>query len=200
MLFMANVHQPDIPAEDLKDISLRMLPYLVDWDKTDLIGNIGTGNYIDFNYKGEYYNTQNIYNNVGYWDESIYRFGVVYILNDSSLSPVFNIRGIHTLPTKNDLLSAYSTTSLRTLFDEENKRIYIKSDENTFILENSIKELENSKGVCGIDYKYADEDTKDKVLSIGLYIDNTILSYLKEVLKIKGLFLVRQKRMPTLLT
>jgi hypothetical protein len=41
----------------------------------------------------EYYNTENIYYNVGYWNEEYYRLGIVYIYEDGSLSPVFNTLG-----------------------------------------------------------------------------------------------------------
>ncbi|WP_442911561.1 hypothetical protein [Lachnospira sp.] len=44
-------------------------------------------------YTGEYYNTNNIYHYTGYWNDEIYRFGIVFIFNDNTLSPVFNIRG-----------------------------------------------------------------------------------------------------------
>lgn len=47
------------------------------------------------NYKSgdEYYSTHNIYNYLGYWPNEIYRFGIVYILQDGSTTPVFNMRG-----------------------------------------------------------------------------------------------------------
>jgi len=35
-----------------------------------------------------------IYKFTGYWPDEIYRLGIVYILKDTSLSPVFNIRGM----------------------------------------------------------------------------------------------------------
>jgi len=41
-----------------------------------------------------YYNTKNIYNYVGYWPEEIYRFGIVYIMANGTLSPVFNVLGM----------------------------------------------------------------------------------------------------------
>jgi hypothetical protein len=41
----------------------------------------------------EYYNTKNIYYNVGYWNEEFYRLGIVYIFNDNTKSPVYNILG-----------------------------------------------------------------------------------------------------------
>ena len=45
------------------------------------------------NAHAEYYNTQNIYNRLGYYPGEIYRFGIVYILKDGSKTPVFNVRG-----------------------------------------------------------------------------------------------------------
>ena len=41
----------------------------------------------------EYYSTNNIYNKLGYWPNEWYRFGIVFILNDGSLTPVFNMPG-----------------------------------------------------------------------------------------------------------
>lgn len=43
---------------------------------------------------GAYYNSKNVYYRLGYWPDELYRFGIVYIFNDNSLSPVFNIQGI----------------------------------------------------------------------------------------------------------
>lgn len=43
--------------------------------------------------KPEYYSVENIYKYTGYWPNELYRFGVVYIFNDGSKSPVFNMNG-----------------------------------------------------------------------------------------------------------
>jgi len=48
----------------------------------------------DENTKFGYYNTKNIYYRVGYWPNEFYRFGIVFIMNDYSLTPVFNIKGL----------------------------------------------------------------------------------------------------------
>ena len=72
-----------------------MLPTLEKQDSKNIIGQV------DYDYQDdssitnsyEYYNTKNIYYNVGYWDNEIYRLGVVYIMSDNSLSEVFNVRG-----------------------------------------------------------------------------------------------------------
>lgn len=43
----------------------------------------------------EYYNPINTYYYLGYWPDEIYRIGIVYIYNDDTLSPVFNLRGVN---------------------------------------------------------------------------------------------------------
>jgi hypothetical protein len=40
-----------------------------------------------------YYDPEFIYSNTGYWGKELYRFGIVYILPNNELTPVFNIRG-----------------------------------------------------------------------------------------------------------
>jgi hypothetical protein len=85
---MGNVNKIEIPYKELADLSLRFYPSVIQED------NIG---YVDQNYKDssgkyEYYNVDNIYSKLGYWNDEIYRFGVVYIMKDFTLSPVFNIR------------------------------------------------------------------------------------------------------------
>lgn len=98
MLFLGNVANPDIEYKELTDLSLHFLPEL------NVENNIGR---VDKDYKDEsgryeYYNVMNIYSRLGYWNDEIYRLGVVYILNDYTLSPVFNIRGISRLAVPGD--------------------------------------------------------------------------------------------------
>ena len=69
----------------MQDLSLRIYPTLT----TASIGNCDQ-NYYDGTGGYEYYNVLNIYNKLGYWNDEIYRFGVVYIFNNGTLSPVFN--------------------------------------------------------------------------------------------------------------
>ena len=80
----------------LEKLSLFITPRL---SNEENIGNL-SHNYTErFNQQGgnEYYNVDNIYYKLGYWDQEIYRLGIVYILNDYTLSPVFNIRGVKEL-------------------------------------------------------------------------------------------------------
>ena len=192
-LFLGNIEQIDPLYEDLKDISLRILPYYTKHDRTKLIGDVNN-RYVDYsinenNY--EYYNIQNIYNYVGYSPNEIYRIGIVYIMQDNSLSFVYNIRGMDGIPEEGSTTNNYTNIQL---YDKENqKRLYIKDiDEATseFI---GTSNHENSKGVIRI----KDSDTLD-IYSLSFHIENEVLDYLKSK-NIKGYFFVRQKRIPTIL-
>lgn len=194
-LFLGNLTSPVIDYEDFTDLSLRMLPYYKAESADNVIGNL------DHKYKDvgnsdtgyEYYNVQNIYNKLGYWNEEIYRLGIVYILNDDSLSPVFNIRGANEIPkvgttfnwTKSDLL------------DDSGNRIYMSYDETTYAVgDSSGMTLENAKGVVRINDTSA---STLNVYSIQVKIPIDVLDYIKSTGKVKGFFFVRQKRIPTIL-
>lgn len=184
-LFFGNIKKPSIDYKELTDISLRFLPVAV---KDADIG------YVNEHYKDttgslnsyEYYNPLNIYNRVGYWPGEIYRFGVVYILDDYSLSPVFNIRGTDKLKQVNE----YTSYEINNPVD--GSRQYIPIDKNNHFLQNS----ENSKGVVkiteNIDLSYGN------IAPIGLrfYIESKCIQLLKNQ-GIRGLFFVRQKRLKT---
>jgi len=44
-----------------------------------------------------YYDPKFIYEKTGYWAEEIYRLGIVYIMPNNELTPVFNIRGANNI-------------------------------------------------------------------------------------------------------
>jgi len=94
--FSGNITKDYELFKTLEKYSLFITPQL-SYDKT--IGNLdhlyNEGFSVEEGY--EYFNMNNVYYKLGYWDEDIYRFGIVYILGDYSLSPVFNIRGIQEL-------------------------------------------------------------------------------------------------------
>ena len=79
----------------MADLSLRIIPEVYTEDEVGDI-SLDNGYYTPVGSSretfGMYYNVYNIYHRVGYW-EDIYRFGIVYIMDDFTLSPVFNIRG-----------------------------------------------------------------------------------------------------------
>jgi hypothetical protein len=194
MLFLGNSCKPDMMYKDLSDISLRLLPYLIESDSERFIGKTSY-DYSDLSYQSyshEYYNTLNIYNKVGYWNEEIYRFGVVYIMKDGSLSPVYNIRGKNGIPKFEELQSAYLQSDLWKYENNEKVRNYIPIDESTFDVSGT-SYLENAKGVLRIN---TDSDSR-KVYGIGIAIPTEVSEYLNTL--VQGLFIVRQKRIPTIL-
>lgn len=198
-LFLGNIQKPEIPYKEFEDLSLRFLPFLNDSEDYPL--KIDK----DYNISSQsmgYYDPKYIYNKVGYWNHELYRLGIVYILSDSSLSPVFNIRGIENL-NKN---TQYSTIPL---YDNNGGRNYIVTEEDTYkivtdtqsygigiTIKPSGNNLENSKGVISLGGGGYDTH---KVLGLDIKTDKEVLNYLKNVLKIKGFFFVRQKRIPTIL-
>lgn len=194
MLFLGNSCKPDMMYKDLSDISLRLLPYLIESDSERFIGKTSYdySDLSDQSYSHEYYNTLNIYNKVGYWNEEIYRFGVVYIMKDGSLSPVYNIRGKNGIPKFEELQSAYLQSDLWKYENNEKVRNYIPIDELTFDVSGT-SYLENAKGVLRIN---TDSDSR-KVYGIGIAIPTEVSEYLNTL--VQGLFIVRQKRIPTIL-
>ena len=202
MLFLGNVSNPDIEYKELTDLSLHFLAEL------NTSNNIGR---VDKDYKDnsglyEYYNVLNIYNKLGYWNDEIYRFGVVYILNDFTLSPVFNIRGISKLTTLGDservdwtdyplFKKGFDPTSTNNISVIQSNREYIPINKETCKLDS---QNENSKGVIKIKYN-GNQLANSGTIPIGLdiKISKDAIRELKRYTK--GFFFVRQKRIPTTL-
>ena len=204
MLFLGNIHKPNIPYQELADLSLRFLPRIKE-EEYPLI--------IDQNYNIQstsygYYDPKFIYSKVGYWNHEFYRIGIVYILSDNSLSPVFNVRGIENL--NND--TKYSDIPMWKESNGVKSRNYIVSEEETYKIitedvaygsnnggnkdDSTAADLENSKGVIQINMPATD---KQQIYSINFDVTYEVITYLKEKLNIKGFFFVRQKRIPTIL-
>ena len=201
MLFLANVHKPDIPYTELADLSLRFLPYLheekydssIDVDYYSTTSSLG---YIDAKY---------IYDKTGYWGEELYRLGVVYIMPDGTLSPVFNIRGAYQIPTyqiineENTLVDSnfYSDHPVYKIAEgttDVQERNYIQYDENTnYIINTDIKKRENVKGVVS----FKPNTELDTIYGIDIRANHETISELKKY--VKGYFFVRQPRIPTIL-
>ena len=207
MLFFGNINKPTIPYQDLADLSLHFIPNII---SSDPIGNLD-GNYRDQSGQKlyEYYNANNIYSNLGYWPEEYYRFGIIYLLNDFTLSPVFNIRGL-------DLDSGliYQNYPIYKTVDSVQFRNYIGIDENNYLI-NKVNAYENSDGVIklgkqqviynnGVRPLAIQFNVQDvRYLSDGVTIDTTYITpgadTLAELAKYtKGFFIVRQERVPTI--
>ena len=193
MLFMANVHKPDIPYQDLQDIALRFLPFLKTKDYDVTIDH----NYdISSNNKG-YYDPSYIYNYTGYWNNELYRLGIVFIMSDNSLSPVFNIRGRDNIKTYEENPNQYTDI---TLFNNGDRN-YINIDEQTnqIITDNnsvSTTSFENAKGVVSLN---PTSSNNFQIYGFDIRVNKDVLNYLFNNLSINGFFIVRQKRIPTTL-
>lgn len=215
-LFLGNITEPYINYELLQQFALHIIPYPI-YGPT--IGNLSpeytevqkghtTYKILKYNpnntnipfqpqqkrkYGYEYYNTINIYYNLGYWPEEFYRFGIVFIMSNNSLSPVFNVRGVDWINT---------TYSDITLFGEKD----ICNDDNGFVLNNQNIKVP-SENVLGITRMPSDYSllTKNIPLGIGFQIkteqSKNFTELISKILKenIKGFFFVRQKRKPIIL-
>ena len=208
MLFLGNVHKPDIQYQELSDLALRFLPYVK--EETYMLD-------IDHNYNISstdrgYYDPQFIYHNTGYWNKEFYRFGIVFIMPNNELTPVFNIRGRHKVKpfkvanqgTFKDCLyndgqycHYYLTNKQKertTIQTQEANNYIIPPDEKEGIIANNNKSYyENSKGVVTFD----SQKDNNTIYSLDIRVDDETLQELKKY--VKGYFFVRQTRIPTIL-
>lgn len=215
MLFLGNVHKPEIPYKELSDLSLHFLPYLKNKDyecKFDQNYNINTSSL-------GYWDSQYIYNYVGYWNNEFYRLGVVYILPNGELTPVFNIRGCSNVveykepkkkvkkeettdkenpDKKEDYSSLYTDIPLYI----NNERNYINYSETDYqLVANTVRDKdlkstainENIKGVI----RFQSDKDADTIHSLDIRINDEAMQELKKY--VKGFFFVRQTRIPTIL-
>ena len=203
MLFMGNVKKQNIPYEELQDLSLRILPFLGSEPYDPEINE----NYTVSNPSKSYINSKFIYDKTGYWPNELYRFGIVYILPNGQLTPVFNIRGAIGIGQINQGFSKINV-------EKDNKRHYIKYNESSYYLTDDevngyITEYnktlynpsqsysyENVKGVCSFNPVLTNSVNPD-IYYIRFYMDQTVRDELAKY--IKGYFFVRQTRMPLVL-
>ena len=216
MVFAGNIHNNYELFILLQNYSLFVYPSIT---LEENIGNL-TSAYVDPSSNGgEYYNPNNIYYRLGYWDEEIYRFGIVYILNDYTLTPVFNIRGIATLSEVTTLPPAIPSDQSQGFTFFTLKEDPIGFDENYTIINSlGLKTTENTKGVFRINLTGSNDSNgnpqtifngvngTNPITPIGIKIsfDSQIISSNSLNLPLlntitRGFFIVRQKRIPTIL-
>ena len=197
-LFLANIKSPEIPYSELSDLALRFYPFVT----TKSIGAVNQA-YKDETGLYEYYNTDNIYNSLSYWNKEMYRLAVVFILPNNSLSPPFNIRGRDGLSTFNvgDSISTYYKDI--PVYDSNNSRVYINVNDNDYSISTNTtisevsnqSQLENAKGVIKINY--SGNNSTYEALGVKIVANPEVITEIKKYAK--GFFFVRQKRIPTIL-
>ena len=192
MLFFGNVQGVNVNIKDLQNISL-FLP--VSLKQTE--ESIG---WLDEKYRvkqnndvnqTEYYNPFTIYYKLGYWPNEIYRLGIVYIMNDDSLSPVFNLRGHKFINL--DEYNFDNNSEFNKLFDNDGNMTYVPQDE--FLSNDNY--LDNTKGVFqnpNIDVYRNEKGVYPLYYQID--VSNEIQKLLRDKYNVKGYFIVRQKRIP----
>ena len=203
-LFMANIHKTRVEYDELSKLSLCFCPYKSE-EQYPLQDNGINQEYEILSRSDGYYDSNYIYDKTGYWPGDLYRLGIVYILKDGSLSPVFNIRGATNIPTAFGLTQSgvirsyyYSIESrLATVTtDEQFKEVLsgIQYSEENYTMVGGSAENENAKGVISLSPKAYTTTTPFPVLGIDIRVDPKVTEYLKNYTK--GFFFVRQKRMP----
>lgn len=196
MLFFGNIDTNIPNNKELQnisyfiDVSINQSDESIGWIESDYKNNS-----LDNLTQTEYYNPQNIYYKVGYWPDELYRLGIVYIMNDDSLSPVYNLRGCE--------FKELGESNLHSPFVElktDGKINYINKDEFIF----NGKYLDNTLGVFknpSLSNKRLVQDYEQKTVK-PWYYKITFSKDVKEELsklKVKGAFIVRQKRIPTII-
>ena len=202
-LFMANIHKTRVEYDKLTKLSLCFCPYKTE-ENYPLIDNGIDVNYnISANTDG-YYDSEFIYNKTGYWPGELYRFGVVYILKDGSLSPVFNIRGATNVPTiqkEGNTTSIYYKVEhdfINSEVSEEEKLDYVLQEieysEDDFIIVGGQGKNENAKGVVQFSTDFYNSQQAFPIIGLNIRANKLVIEELKKY--VKGFFFVRQKRIP----
>lgn len=208
MLFFANTSKSKDYDSDIQDASLYIRAEEV--QSEDSIGFINPENYksldSDDAWQTEYYSPLNIYYKLGYWPDEWYRFGIVYIYNDDHLSPVYNLRGCHfgkSLLNEDDSEMCYlnyTDDDVYNKYKSPNDRDSSYRPIPTSIWIEGASRSQNTKGVFRFskDKKViSNEKTINPIgikFTIGLDVKNFLISK-----NIKGFFIVRQPRIPTIL-
>lgn len=206
MLFFGNVEMTTVEPRDLQALSLYINVKLI--QSAESIGYVKTdytGLDSDDSEQNEYYNPQNIYYHLGYWPEELYRLGIVYIMRDDSLTEVFNLRGIKFTKLGDTNIDP---TNYPSWFDEKEESLpdfnyidcnirYIPKDD--FISNGN--RLDNIMGVFKLPtdisvYDHSQKTTKPFGFQISFQPGWRERLY---SMGIKGFFIVRQKRIPTIL-
>lgn len=193
-LFMANIHKSHVEYDILSKLSLCFCPYKTEENYPLVQG--GINEFYDINTTSDgYYDTQYIYNKTSYWPGELYRIGIVYILKDGSLSPVFNIRGATNIPVKQNGSTYYKVDSDFAL----NKKLEeilkdIEYSEEDYMIIGGSADNENAKGVIQLSSDFFTTDKPFPIVGINITANHEVIEELKKY--VKGFFFVRQKRIP----
>ena len=204
MLFFGNIVKNTDNYKELTDLALRIVPELNVVSNFDKLNEQYVSDSGDF----AYYNSLNIYNKTGYFNQEYYRFGVVFIYQNGTLSNVYNTLG-GTLDSPTIMQNGQPVANPKLLSLTGNlydingavlTRNYIKIDDYGWVKDgnytlngNNI----NAKGVC--QFNYVGDYNDNTIFSVKFKVPGAVSKYLREDLGIRGLFFVRQKCVPNIL-
>lgn len=188
MLFLGNIQSDNLAYRELQSLAYKI--------KVTLLQDSGGVGWVDASYNAkngeEYYNPKTIYNKLGYWPEEYYRFGIVFIKEDDTLTPAFNVIGKAFTEVGDSNEDGLDITDSD--WEKSANQNYIIQGENTFYNRNGVFKNPNQG-----DNKVQDYENKQvKPWYYQFDINSEIQESLKQ-LGIKGYFIVRQKRVPTIL-
>lgn len=222
VLLFGNVSKPYHDYDALQRMAWKIIPREYIPKSRNTVGHVNTlykdsGLLNDEDYKMCYYNSKNVYYRLGYWPDEIYRFGIVYIFNDNSLSPVFNIQGIDFSKVPKDI----TEDDYNRAFFENGDPAWECEPEDYFLnkqitINGIMSDISswklNSKGVVKFSKQYTIVNNTNGVMQpkpLGITFDfshihkekfqDKISEDLFKKHNIKGFFFVRQKRIPTIL-
>ena len=223
MLFFGNLVKNVDNYRELTDCALRIIPEFksVKFNPVEMDYSCKDPDY-------GYYSSSNIYNKVGYFNKEYYRFGVVFIYNNGTLSNVYNTLG-YTFEKKDTPVSYNSGTMFVDLSENDEEwsgydkeiqnetflskdglqlRNFVKLTETGWIDQtNKIGKSQNSvfgEGAKDLNGKGVcrinlNTDSEDEIINVKFKIPEEVAKYLKEELGIRGMFFVRQKCVPNIL-
>lgn len=219
-LFMANTEGFVHKYHELQKMAWCIYPTQDDYSKIDF-PDINVDHQKGNTVRG-FYDPSKVYYQVGYWPDEYYRFGVVFIYNNNQLSPVFNIQGYDlskaSSSVQHDLWNYNPITKKYELWDYESDNYIF----NQKILSNSkgVTKLKRSINLINKEAQSEFSSYQTSVVfnvyeGIAAWIQYTqdltadekayyttngkpdVAKFLEEYHGIKGLFFVRQKRIPT---
>jgi hypothetical protein len=189
MLFFGNIYKPELNYELFEKFGQMITPEVVQEYSIGGLDDRYSGGALSDKWGREYYNANNLYYRLGYFPTEYYRFGIVYILKDFTLSPVFNVRG-------GNLERRPENTSW-TSFEK------LSCDENGMVTGSLWQE--NVRGVVKLPNTQVLNYGNGQTYPIGLKFtfndvpyDETTTYYDLLKKEIVGFFIVRQKRVPTI--
>ena len=197
MLFFGNIENQNIDYTELSDLSLRFIARA----NTKQTYDPGTHDY-NVASRNTYIDPSFIYNFTGYQNHEIYRFGIVYLLKNGTLSPVFNIRGMY-FNEENTEYTNFPVMYKKNESDDKESRLYISSNEDTGIVykdgndasTEATESLENIYGVLRIETGLNREISNVIGIQVDIQDKDNLFQELRKH-NIKGYFFVRQKRIP----